>query len=140
MPIVVKCGSCGFVFYQGRELKNIYDVLKQWGFRCPCCMSIIEPEQIINYEIKPSEKALKILQSNKGKIELIVSKLIERACIRTVSETLTCSRCGNEIRKGMLYIYSGGKPICENCLRNIFSNEVIDRVKEIKLGIPKIDY
>ena len=46
MPIVIKCHSCGFIFYQGNQLKSIDDVLKQWGNRCPVCLSLLETKPI----------------------------------------------------------------------------------------------
>ena len=39
MPIIIKCHSCGFILYQGNELKSIDLVLREWGYRCPVCMS-----------------------------------------------------------------------------------------------------
>jgi hypothetical protein len=39
MPIIIKCHSCGFILYQGNELKSIDAVLREWGYRCPVCMS-----------------------------------------------------------------------------------------------------
>jgi len=39
MPIIIKCHSCGFVLYNGNELKSIDLVLREWGYRCPVCMS-----------------------------------------------------------------------------------------------------
>ena len=39
MPIIIKCHSCGFILYQGNELRSIDVVLRQWGYRCPVCMS-----------------------------------------------------------------------------------------------------
>ena len=39
MPIIIRCHSCGFILYQGNELKSINAVLREWGYRCPVCMS-----------------------------------------------------------------------------------------------------
>jgi uncharacterized protein with PIN domain len=39
MPIIIRCHSCGFILYQGNELKSIDEVLREWGYRCPACMS-----------------------------------------------------------------------------------------------------
>jgi Zn finger protein HypA/HybF involved in hydrogenase expression len=39
MPLIVKCHSCGFVLYQGRDLKSLEVILRRWGYRCPCCLS-----------------------------------------------------------------------------------------------------
>ena len=39
MPIIIKCHSCGFVFYNDHQLKSIDEVLRQWGFKCPVCLS-----------------------------------------------------------------------------------------------------
>jgi len=39
MPLIIKCHSCGFILYQGNELKSIDLVLREWGYRCPVCMS-----------------------------------------------------------------------------------------------------
>ena len=47
MPITVICKSCGFVLYSGNPIDkgflSIYDVLKKWGFKCPCCLSELKP-------------------------------------------------------------------------------------------------
>ena len=38
--LVIRCSSCGFVFYQSsRELRSIDMVLREWGYKCPVCMS-----------------------------------------------------------------------------------------------------
>jgi len=39
MPIIIRCHSCGFVLYNSNELKSIDLVLREWGYRCPVCMS-----------------------------------------------------------------------------------------------------
>jgi Zn finger protein HypA/HybF involved in hydrogenase expression len=39
VPIIIRCHSCGFILYQGNELKSIDVVLREWGYRCPVCMS-----------------------------------------------------------------------------------------------------
>ena len=39
MPIIIRCHSCGFVLYQGNELRSIDLILREWGYRCPVCMS-----------------------------------------------------------------------------------------------------
>lgn len=39
MPLVIRCHSCGFVFFQGEELHSLDVVLRQWGYKCPICMS-----------------------------------------------------------------------------------------------------
>jgi len=39
MPIIIRCHSCGFMLYNGNELKSIDLVLREWGYRCPVCMS-----------------------------------------------------------------------------------------------------
>ncbi|WP_069808127.1 hypothetical protein [Vulcanisaeta thermophila] len=39
MAIIIKCHSCGFVFHADEQLRSIDDVLKQWGYRCPVCLS-----------------------------------------------------------------------------------------------------
>ena len=44
MPITIKCWSCGFVLYQGKDLKSVDDILKRWGYRCPCCLSTLKPK------------------------------------------------------------------------------------------------
>ena len=42
MPIVVRCSSCGYDLYSGKELKSIDDVARRWDYRCPCCLSKLE--------------------------------------------------------------------------------------------------
>jgi hypothetical protein len=39
MPIIIRCHFCGFILYQGNELKSIDVVLREWGYRCPACLS-----------------------------------------------------------------------------------------------------
>ncbi|MCG2870613.1 MAG: hypothetical protein L7H10_07675 [Vulcanisaeta sp.] len=39
MPIIIRCHSCGFVLYQGNELRSIDLILREWDYRCPVCMS-----------------------------------------------------------------------------------------------------
>ncbi len=39
MPIIIKCHSCGFVFYNDHQLKSIDEVLRYWGYHCPVCGS-----------------------------------------------------------------------------------------------------
>ena len=39
MPIIIRCHSCGFVLYRDNQLKSIDEVLREWGYRCPACMS-----------------------------------------------------------------------------------------------------
>ena len=39
MPIIIRCRSCGFVLYRGDQLKSIDEVLREWGYRCPVCLS-----------------------------------------------------------------------------------------------------
>lgn len=48
MPLTIRCYSCGFVLYRGSSLKTIDDVLREWGFRCPKCLSPLSksPEQV----------------------------------------------------------------------------------------------
>lgn len=54
MPLIIVCQSCGFILYNGREPVSVYDVLKKWGFRCPCCLSELKPI-IQDYKIEPVE-------------------------------------------------------------------------------------
>ncbi len=54
MPVVVVCHSCGFVLYSGREPKSVDDVLRKWGYRCPCCLSALKPK-IQGYKIEVAE-------------------------------------------------------------------------------------
>ena len=46
MPIIVKCSSCGFILYKSNQPKPIEDILMQWGFRCPCCMSPLSLDEM----------------------------------------------------------------------------------------------
>ena len=39
MPIIIRCHSCGFVLYNGNELRSIDLILREWGYKCPVCMS-----------------------------------------------------------------------------------------------------
>jgi hypothetical protein len=39
MPIIIRCHSCGFVLYNGNELRSIDLILREWDYRCPVCMS-----------------------------------------------------------------------------------------------------
>ena len=51
MPITIQCSSCGFILYQGKDPKSVDDVLKKWGYRCPCCLSVLKPK-IHGYKIE----------------------------------------------------------------------------------------
>ena len=37
--IIIRCHSCGFVLYRGNQLRSIDEVLRQWDYKCPVCMS-----------------------------------------------------------------------------------------------------
>jgi len=39
VPIIIRCHSCGFVLYRDNQLKSIDEVLREWGYRCPACLS-----------------------------------------------------------------------------------------------------
>ena len=45
MPIIIRCHSCGFVLAViGKEatqngVPSIDTLLRQWGYRCPACLS-----------------------------------------------------------------------------------------------------
>jgi hypothetical protein len=39
MPIIIRCHSCGFILYQGDELRSIDLILRMWDYKCPVCMS-----------------------------------------------------------------------------------------------------
>ncbi len=39
MPIIIRCHSCGFVLYNGNELRSIDLILREWDYKCPVCMS-----------------------------------------------------------------------------------------------------
>jgi Zn finger protein HypA/HybF involved in hydrogenase expression len=39
VPITIRCHSCGFILYQGNELKSIDVALREWSYRCPACLS-----------------------------------------------------------------------------------------------------
>ena len=54
MPIEIRCTSCGFVLYRGKDLVSVYSVLMRYGFQCPCCLSKLEPK-IRRVEIKTTE-------------------------------------------------------------------------------------
>ena len=54
MPLTVVCHSCGFVLYSGREPKSVDDILRKWGYRCPCCLSPLKPK-IQGYKIEVTE-------------------------------------------------------------------------------------
>ncbi|MCC6020749.1 MAG: hypothetical protein LM577_05225 [Thermoproteaceae archaeon] len=43
---IVRCDSCGFVLYKGREPRTVEAVLKMWGGVCPKCMSPLERKPI----------------------------------------------------------------------------------------------
>lgn len=42
MPIIIKCSSCGYIFGQTTNPNSIHEILKKYGYRCPCCMSLID--------------------------------------------------------------------------------------------------
>ncbi len=39
VPIIIRCHSCGFVLYNGNQLRSIDEILRQWGYKCPVCLS-----------------------------------------------------------------------------------------------------
>lgn len=39
MPFIVKCKSCGYVLYRGKELRDLSIIIRQFDARCPCCLS-----------------------------------------------------------------------------------------------------
>ena len=54
-PIIIKCRHCGFTFYNGKDLKEPNQILKEYGFLCPCCLSPIprnEKEWIFEIKIR----------------------------------------------------------------------------------------
>jgi hypothetical protein len=46
MPIIIRCRSCGFILYQGNELKSIDEVLRVWGYKCPVCLSPLSTQPL----------------------------------------------------------------------------------------------
>ncbi len=58
MPIIIRCHSCGFVLAAVRTedakkggLPSIDTLLRQWGYRCPVCMSPLSKTPI-RWEVK----------------------------------------------------------------------------------------
>ncbi|MEM2969990.1 MAG: hypothetical protein QXI71_01455 [Candidatus Bathyarchaeia archaeon] len=62
MPQKVNCHECGYVLYQGQELKSPEDILQAYEGKCPKCGAKLSMEPL-NIEIeaasnKPSSKIL----------------------------------------------------------------------------------
>jgi hypothetical protein len=47
MPQRVKCDGCGYILYEGLELKPIYEIIQQHGEKCPNCGRKLSEEPII---------------------------------------------------------------------------------------------
>lgn len=54
MPIIIRCHSCGFVLGvirredigHGFNMPSIDRILRQWGYRCPVCLSPLSRKPI----------------------------------------------------------------------------------------------
>ncbi len=51
MPLIVKCQSCGFTLHEGR-LRALDDIVREWGGRCPKCLSTLDPPHIYDLVVR----------------------------------------------------------------------------------------
>ena len=123
--IIIKCSSCGFIFYKGNQLKNIYQILAEWGFRCPCCMSPLDPDKIQDYQIRISS----------NEIEKRVRNLVNK--LKIANQEITCSICGKSISKGEVHYQVPGKAVCLDCLKELEPFVVIEKALEIFKKSPR---
>jgi hypothetical protein len=100
MPIIIKCHSCGFVLYNGNELRSIDLVLREWGYRCPVCMSPLSPRPV-EFKVVPrtekhhyySDDVIKkfIIEALREKITLstveVANNIAEKLGIETVENS-----------------------------------------------------
>jgi len=82
MPIIIKCHSCGFILYQGNELRSIDLVLREWGYRCPVCLSPLSPKPV---EFKVVPHTVKHYHYSDDVIKkFIIEALREKTALSTV--------------------------------------------------------
>ena len=106
MPLIVKCNSCGYVLYNGKQLKMIDEILRLYGYRCPCCLSILVnvPTTIkVSVNGKCFDNDVYRLMSN--------LKTHEKE-----KREITCSICNRTIRLYEPYIGLRSRTICLKCL------------------------
>lgn len=41
--LVVVCGHCGYVLYEGNELKTLNEILREYAGVCPNCKKSLKP-------------------------------------------------------------------------------------------------
>lgn len=126
MPIIIKCKQCGFIFYNDNRLTSIQDVLKNYGYRCPVCMSLI-PSSIreivheLEINVKPVEGINYMYERAKSRIASIV---------RLASRPWKCYACEREIQPHEIYAYSD-KPLCLECYVKTLSNIELRALNEV---------
>lgn len=118
------------MFYQGNQLVAIDDVLKKWGYRCPVCLSKVEPK-VVNWKIEAKEvPKIYILKYNKY-----------FTCIKKVHRgyEFKCALCGRHVSIGELYYeMEPSRRICFKCFLETLTPDELELVREIvylKYGI-----
>ena len=123
--LVIKCSSCGFELYKGRSAIEPREVIKQWGGRCPVCMSPLS--------IKP----LKI-EVGVAKNRWMLSRYPYDA-LHIANKKHVCCRCGREILKGdIFFVKSGSSPKCIPCVLDIYTIDEIVNMIARKYSIAKL--
>ena len=82
MPIIIRCHSCGFVLYNGNELRSIDLILREWGYRCPVCLSPLSPRPI-GFKVVPRTEKHHHYSDDEIK-KFIIEALREKTTLTTV--------------------------------------------------------
>ena len=113
--IIIKCSSCGFILYEGRELKVPEDVLKMWDFRCPMCLSPLSTNvEEWGFEVRPRnvEDTLSFL------------KYTYKTYLYHATSEYMCDSCGKKIQINEVYVNKGVK-LCLQCMiKELTSSEL----------------
>lgn len=41
--LIFMCGACGYILYEGNELKTPSEIVREYGGKCPNCKRTIKP-------------------------------------------------------------------------------------------------
>jgi len=123
MPIIIKCHSCGFVLYEGNQVKSIDDVLRQWGFRCPCCLSTLDAI--------PKKFSVEALVNIKRYLD-IYNHFYWKVRKKEKKGKVYCTECGKEIQMHEIYIAKDINKIwCLKCLKNRLTSTELEILKDV---------
>jgi len=140
MPIIIKCKSCGFVLYNDNKLISIEMLLSIYGFRCPCCLSPLNPnpnrEDIV---IKLSGKSSSSRNNNGKRFTTvrddIFQQLLKYIHVNTQTITYRCGKCGKDIKTGDYFVeHERYGKLCLECARFHYG-DVIDTIVKLKFGL-----